>query len=303
MKILHNIKSGIRYLTDKNYRFLFNANLGLYNYLDDRKYLERRYKACLGKSLNLDNPLTFNEKLQWIKLNDRKPLYTKLVDKFEVKKYVAAIIGDEYIIPTIAVWNNVEEIDWNMLPKQFVLKATHDSGGVVICKDKANLNKEAAKKKLHKSLNHDYYLENREWPYKDVKRRIIAEKYMSDGDKDELTDYKLMCFSGKVRCTFVGSERFSGEGLKITFFDNEWNRLPFERHYPSSKKVIPKPVHFQKMIELAEELSKDIPFVRVDFYEVDGQIYFGEMTFFPGSGFEEFTPEVWDYTLGSWILL
>ena len=301
MNLKHKLSSGIKYLTNKNYRFLVNANLGLYNYLNDEEYLKRRYKACIGKDLDIDNPCSFNEKMQWIKLYDRNPLYTKLVDKYEAKKIVSEMIGDEYIIPNLGVWDNVLDIDWEALPKQFVIKATHDSGGVVICKDKNTFDIKAAIKKLNKSLKHDYYLENREWPYKNVKRRIIAEKYMQDDNNDVLIDYKLMCFSGKVKCTFVCTDRFSKEGLKVTFFDNNWERLPFERHYPSSKALIPQPKHLSKMIELAEVLSKDIPFVRVDFYEINGNIYFGEMTFFPGSGFEEFTPIEWDYTLGSWI--
>ena len=231
-----------------------------------------------------------------------------MVDKYEAKKYVANIIGDQYIIPTIGVWNNFDEIEFDSLPLQFVLKTTHDSGGVVVVKDKRKLDIDSARSKIEKSLRRNYYYSlGREWPYKNVKPRIIAEKYMSDEsgisqDSGELTDYKLMCFNGKVRCTFTCTDRFNG-GLKVTFFDNDWNVLPFERHYPKSDKPIARPRQFEKMKELAEKLSKDIPFVRTDFYEVGDDIYFGELTFFPGSGFEEFNPESWDYELGSWIRL
>lgn len=276
--------------------------------IPDKVFLEYEFKKTIGRSLNLRNPQTFNEKLQWLKLYDRKPIYTAMVDKYEAKKYVANIIGDQYIIPTIGVWNNFDEIEFDSLPLQFVLKTTHDSGGVVVVKDKRKLDIDSARSKIEKSLRRNYYYSlGREWPYKNVKPRIIAEKYMSDEsgisqDSGELTDYKLMCFNGKVRCTFTCTDRFNG-GLKVTFFDNDWNVLPFERHYPKSDKPIARPRQFEKMKELAEKLSKDIPFVRTDFYEVGDDIYFGELTFFPGSGFEEFNPESWDYELGSWIRL
>lgn len=270
--------------------------------LPDKTYVKWNYWANLKKRLNLKNPKTFNEKLQWLKLYDRKPIYTTMVDKYEVKKYVANLIGEEYIIPTLGVWDSPEEIDFDSLPDRFVLKVTHDSGGLVICKDKGKLDIEAAKAKLTRSLKRDYYLQSREWPYKNVKRCIIAEAYMSD-NKGNLDDYKLMCFDGQVKCSFVCSERFSGKGLHVTFFDREWKVMPFERSYPSVKEGFPKPVQYEKMVELAQKLSKNIPFVRVDFYEVDGKIYFGELTFYPGSGFEAFQPESWDETLGSWIQL
>ncbi len=269
--------------------------------LPDKLYLKLQFRARMGKKLNLKDPKTFNEKLQWLKLYDRKPEYTVMVDKYLVKKYVADKIGEEYIIPTIGVWDSADEIDFDKLPEQFVLKCNHNSGDVIICTDKSKLDIVETKEKLYKALKRDFYLAGREWPYKNVPRKIIAEKFMG-GDSDEgLSDYKLMCFNGKVRCSFVCSER--AEGLKVTFFDNDWMRLPFERHYPASNKEIAKPVNFSKMIELAEILSKDIPFVRVDFYEIKGKIYFGELTLYPGCGFEEFTPEEWDEKLGSWIIL
>ena len=417
---------------------------GFFNWMSDEQYLKILYKIRIGKPLDLDDPQTFNEKLQWLKLHDRRPEYTTMVDKYAVKKYVADKIGEQYIIPTLGVWDKFDDIDFDKLPDQFVLKCTHDSGGSVICRNKSEFDFKAARKKINRCLKHNYYWGCREWPYKNVKPRIIAEKYMTDESgielKDykifnfdgeskliqvdydrfkehkrnlyttdwkyvesaiqyptdpnhqidrpkqlekmldlarklsegiphvrtdfycidnkiyfgeltfyhgsgfekftpeslgeemgkwiklptggyilvnnfalfvlrkeesvvnaELKDYKFMCFNGHVKCIFTVTERFSGDGLKVTFFDTDWNQLPFERHYPRSKKMIPKPYNFEKMIILAEKLSENIPFVRVDFYESGGQIYFGEMTFYPGSGFEEFSPEEWDHSLGKWI--
>lgn len=272
--------------------------------LKDDTYLKIYYRYIFNSKLNLDNPQTFNEKLQWLKLYDRKNIYTTMVDKYEVKKYVTNIIGEEYIIPTIGIYDKFDDIDFNKLPKQFVMKCTHDSGGLVIVKDKIKLDIEKAKIKLEKSLNKNYYYNGREWPYKNVKPRIIIEKYMEDSSTTQLNDYKIMCFNGEPKCSFVCTDRDNKElGLAVTFFDLEWNKMPFERHYRSSNKKIERPVNYNKMLELSKKLSKDIPFVRVDWYEINGKLYFGELTFYPGSGFEEFTPEEWDYKLGEMIKL
>lgn len=282
--------------------------LGMQNHgmgwiVPDALYLKCKFYNELGYRLNLKAPSTFNEKLQWLKLYDRRPIYTKMVDKYEVKQYVADIIGEEFIIPTLGVWDEFDDIDFEALPDQFVLKCTHDSGGLVICKDKSKFDVDEARTKIQGCLDTDYYLLGREWPYKNVRRRIIAEAYLADEFVTELKDYKLMCFNGCVKCTFVCSERYSSEGLKVTFFDREWNQMPFERHYPASMVPIVKPRQYEKMIELAEKIGADIPFVRVDFYEMNGQIFFGEITLYPGCGFEEFIPAEWDYILGEWILL
>lgn len=293
----------MKYLTDPHFRKKTNLAHGMYDSMDDAEYLKLAFELNLGTKLNLESPETFNEKLQWLKLYDRRPEYTTMVDKYEVKKYVADRIGAEYLIPTLGVWDSFDEIDFDSLPQQFVLKCTHDSGGLVICKDKSVFDVKAAKNKINQSLKRNFFFFGREWPYKDVKPRIIAEKYMEDAGSEVLNDYKLMCFNGKVKCSFVCSERFSEDGLKVTFFDRDWNVMPFERHYPRSQCPIAKPSSYDDMVRLAEQLSKDIPFVRVDFYEVSGKIYFGELTFYPGSGFEEFEPFEWDKTLGSWIEL
>ena len=271
---------------------------GIFNCLSDKTYLKLMYRLRIGKKLNLDNPKTFNEKLQWLKLYDRKPEYTNLVDKYEVKKIVADKIGEEYIIPTLGVWDKFDDIDFDKLPNQFVLKCTHDSGGLVICKDKSQFNVKSAKKRINKCLKRDYFKHGREWPYKNVKPRIIAEEYIGT----DLVDYKFLCNNGKVKNMFTCSGR--GEGrLFVDFFDLNWNHLDFERHYPNSEIELKKPKKFEKMIELSEILSKELLFVRIDFYNIDGKIYFGEITFYPGSGFEEFTPDEWDLKLGEFLEL
>lgn len=452
----------LRKVINNPYKILafFVMNIRLLNrILSDDMYLKIKYRSVFGKKLDLESPKTFNEKLQWLKLYDRRPEYTIMVDKYEAKKYVADKIGEEYIIPTLGVWTHFDDIDFDTLPNQFVLKCTHDSGGIVICRDKGKFDKKSAKKKIETCLKKNFFYVAREWPYKNVKPRIIAEKYMVDkpgcklmdykifgcdcfakamsiatnkqiGEEDtkfdfynsdfkyipftnghpnadhgikypesfnkmkeiaenfskktsqfriefynikgkiyfgeltllhwrdmlsfepeeddyklgewiklsetigggyliankgwilyvhegnsqqvvsadtltekkELLDYKLMCFNGKVQCSFVCSDRFNG-GLKVTFYDDNWNVLPFERHYPRSDKPIAKPQTYNQMVQLAEQLSENIPFVRVDFYEIDGKPYFGEMTFYPGSGFEEFIPESADYELGELIKL
>lgn len=304
MKLKRMVNRIWKFISDKNYRFLFLADYGIYKNLADSEFLCRKFLASVGYPLNLSYPRSFNEKLQWLKLYDRNPLYTKLVDKYEVKAYIADIIGEKYIIPTLKVWESPDKIDMNELPNSFVLKTTHDSGGVVVCKDKNGLDIKSTLNIIQKSYNNDYYVMSREWPYKDVKRRVIAEKYLhDDNNSDCLTDYKFMCFNGKCKCIFTGTDRFTEDGLQITFYDTEWNILPFKRHYPARKTPGPKPKNLSLMIELAEKIAKDLPFVRVDLYETSGNIYFSEVTFFPGSGFEEFTPQEWDYKLGEWIVL
>lgn len=275
----------------------------VYRLFPDKLYLKIQYKKRIGKRLNLKSPVSFNEKIQWLKLYDRNPEYVKLVDKHLVKEIIKNRLGAEYIIPTIGVWNSVEDIDFYGLPNQFVLKCTHDSGGIVICKNKTEFDFEKAKKSLNRTMKRDYFYHGREWPYKNVERKIIAEKYMVDESGYELKDYKLMCFNGKVRCSFTCSNRSSQNGLYVNFYDGNWNPMPFERHYPKNPNEIPKPQSYDKMVEIAEVLSKDIPFVRVDFYQIEGQPVVGELTFYPGSGFEEFTPDIWDKKLGEWMVL
>lgn len=275
----------------------------LAEHFPDKLFLRIEYYHYLGKYLNLQKPEGFNEKLQWLKLYDHNPMYTQMVDKVFAKDYVAEVIGEKYLIPTYGVWNSAEEIDFDQLPEQFVLKVTHDSGGVIICKKKSEFDRDRAIQKLTKSLKRKYYKVHREWPYKDIKPRVIAEMYLEDSVSNELPDYKFMCFDGKVKCVFVCTNRYSDKGLHVTFFDRNWDRMPFERRYPAECGAIAKPQNYDTMIEIAEKLTAGIPFARVDLYEIKGRIYFGEITFYPGSGYEEFTPEKWDYILGSWINL
>lgn len=269
--------------------------------MSDDMYLEIMYEYIMGKKLDFNNVKTFNEKLQWLKINDRKTEYTKLVDKYDVREYISENIGEEYLIPIIGVYNNFDEIEFNKLPNKFVLKCTHDSGGIVICKDKNKFNIQLAKKKINKSLKTNYYYSGREWPYKNIKPRIICETYMESGN-DDLIDYKFFCFNGEVKLILVCSERFSEDGLKETFFNNKWEIQNLKRpKCKISNKKIDKPKNLNKMINLAEKLSKDKKFLRVDFYEIEGQVYFGELTFFPASGFEGFEPKEYDAILGEWL--
>lgn len=271
---------------------------------DDRRYLTWYFRLATGYPLNIESPQSFNEKLQWLKLYDRKPEYTTMVDKYAAKEYVANIIGWEHIIPTLGVWDSVDDIDFDKLPNQFVLKCTHDSGGIVICTDKSQLDIEKAKAKLRAGLKRNYYPQSREWPYKDVPRRIIAEQYMVDESGYELKDYKFFCFDGVPKALFIASERGNpNEETKFDFFDMEFNHLPFTNGHPNSTKPVLKPKGFDIMKELAGRLSQNIPHARIDFYDVNGQVYFGEITFFHFSGFVSFDPVEWDYKFGSWIKL
>lgn len=268
-------------------------------------YLELMFRRRIGKKLNLDNPRTFNEKLQWLKLYDRRPEYTTMVDKYAVKKYIADIIGKEYIIPTLGVWKNFDEIDFSKLPNQFVLKCTHDSGGLVICRDKNKFDIESARKKINKSLNRNYYYAGREWPYKNVPPRIIAEQYMEDSETSELRDYKFFCFDGEPIYCQVISDRSTVE--TIDFYDIKWIHQPFTGlavpPKPFGKIPIPIPKTFENMKKSAKLLSKNIPFVRVDFYEINGKMYFGELTFYPAAGFGKFSPDEWNQKIGNMINL
>jgi len=278
---------------------------GLYNWMPDKKFLETKFKIQMGKKLNLDNPKTFNEKLQWLKLYDRNPLYTTLVDKYAVRQYIKDTIGEEYLIPLVGgPWKTFDEIDFDALPDQFVLKCTHDSGGLVICRDKSKLDKEKARRKIEKCLKTNYYYGNREWPYKNVPPQIIAEKYMTDTLTAELRDYKFFCFDGMVKALFIATERANEtEETKFDFFDENFQHLPFTNGHPNAAKLPEKPKRFELMKELAAKLSKGIPHVRVDFYEVDEKVYFGELTFFHWSGLVPFNPPEWDQKVGDWITL
>lgn len=275
----------------------------LFDLLPDKLFIQLKFFKNFHRFPNLKNPQTFSEKIQWLKLYDRNPRYTNLVDKYEVKKIVADLIGEQYIIPTLGVWNNADEIDFDTLPNQFVLKATHDSGRIIICKDKSKLDKEWARKEMAKSLERDFYALTREWPYKDVPRRIIAEEYMEDFDTNELRDYKFFCMDGDAKLLFIATGRQTKSEPDFDFFDMEFNHLPFRHGHPNAPILPNKPKNFELMKDLSNKLSKGFPQVRVDLYEINGKVYFGELTFFHHSGMVPFDPEEWDYKLGKMVRL
>ena len=272
-----------------------------FKFLSDKFYIKIRYKNTFDKKIDFSNVKTFNEKLQWLKLNDRKDIYKIMVDKYKVKEYVSNLIGEEFIIPTIGVYDKFEEIDFDNLPNQFVIKCNHDSGGLIVVKDKTKLNIEEAKKIVNKSLKRNYYYFGREWPYKNVKPKIIIEKYMEDKKLKELRDYKFFCFNGKVKIFKIDFDRFKNH--KANYYDINKNLLPFGEVAcpPDFNKELIIPNNFKKLIELSEKLSANIAFLRVDFYEVNNKIYFGELTFYPNSGFGKFCPLEWDLKLGDML--
>lgn len=291
-------------MKNNKYDFWAHALNRLVYVLPDKWYLFFRFKNRVGYWPHLNHPRTFNEKLQWLKLNDRHAEYTQMVDKIDAKKYVASIIGDKYIIPTLGVWNSVDEIEWDKLPNQFVIKVSSDSGGIVVCKDKQTLDIEKAKEKLTNGWGKNYYVHNLEYPYRDLTPRIIAEEYKEDESGYELRDYKIFCFNGEPKILFVASDRQkAGEDTKFDFFDLNWNHLPFTNGHPNSKEFIAKPKNFEEMLEIAKKLSVGIPQVRIDLYNCNGQIYFGEITFFHWSGMTAFDPIEWDFKLGKMIKL
>lgn len=275
--------------------------------LPDRLYLEIMFRHRMGYRLNLNNPQTFSEKLQWLKLYNRNPEYTKMVDKYAVKEYVSKVIGDEYIIPTLGVWDKPEEIEWDKLPDQFVLKTTQGGGnsGVVICRDKTSFDKQKAIEKLNESLKSDIYKIWREWPYKNIPKRVIAEKYIEPKpDTKDLPDYKFFCFDGKVKGLFIATERQNpNEEVKFDFFDSDFNHLPLRQGHDHAKVTPQKPVNFELMKKAAEALSKGMPHVRVDLYDLGDKVLFGELTLFHFSGMMPFEPTEWDKRFGDMLTL
>lgn len=309
--LLRKIRRAVSYLLHDRSKFCDSLVANLLFWLPDEQYLKLRFRFKMGYWPNLKEPKTFVEKINWLKLHDRNPEYTKMVDKYQVKEYVAQKIGQEYIIPTLGVWKRPEDINFNVLPNQFVLKTTHGggSGGVVVCKDKKTFDKKKAINKLRDSLASDIYRNLREWPYKNVKKQIIAEKYMMPSDKADdptydLTDYKFYCFNGEPHYCQVIRDRNTKE--TIDFYDMEWNHMPFVGLNPVAKngvEPVAKPVHLEQMKVICRRLSKDIKFSRIDLYVIDDKEYFGEITFYPAAGFGEFTPADWNERLGELIKL
>lgn len=270
--------------------------------LSDKLYLECLYFIHNGKKLTLQNPTTFTQKIQWLKLYNRQPEYIQMVDKFEVKRYVSNIIGEKYIIPTIGVWDDFDDIDFNILPNQFVLKTTQGSHASFICRDKNNFDIEKARSFFRKNQNKSPYNRYKEWVYKNVKPRIIAEKYMESSGQMDLTDYKFFCFDGKALYCQVIKDRTDNE--TIDFFDRNWVHQEFIGLNPNvqnSSTLIQCPKKYEQMLTIADTLSQHIPFVRIDLYDINDEIYFGEITFYPASGLGRFTPPIWDTILGKLI--
>lgn len=297
------MKKIIKLIKQPSLAVIYLMNKGFFNWLNDEAYLKIKYRLIMKKKLNLKNPKTFNEKLQWLKLYDRKDIYTTMVDKYEAKKYVSKIIGEEYIIPTLGIYNSFEEINFNKLPNQFVIKPTHTSGDVYICEDKNKIDYKRLKKEVNCWLKRKYYYLHREWPYKNVKPRIIIENYLKDEKNRNIIDYKFFCFSGEPKLMYVS--KFShNENAQIAFFDMNYKQIHIKRlDYKDLIDIPQKPIKFEEMKELSKKLSKNLKHIRVDFYEINEKIYFGEMTFYTGAGYIPFENEKYDEILGNMIKL
>lgn len=301
--IIRKVYHAIQYLLNDQKSFELKILSAFFEWLPDRIYVLLRYRAMMGRPLNLSSPQRFTEKLQWLKLYYRIPLLTTCVDKCEAKKYAASIIGNNHIIPTLGVWDNFEDIDFDSLPNQFVLKTTNGGGGggVVICKDKNAFDKDKAMITLTKSLKSDIYKSLREWPYKNVNKRIIAEEYKEDKN-GELRDYKFFCFNGQAKVMLVASNRFTTHNFN--YMDMDFNPLPIiSKDGLPNESNLDKPQNFEKMKEIVQKLCAPFPHVRVDVYSCNGEVYFGELTFFDSSGYDNLNSDYWDLEFGSWLTL
>lgn len=279
---------------------IYLFSLPFFRLISDQSYLKLMYFLRLGKTLNLNSPQSFNEKLQWLKINDRNPEYTNMVDKLNVRALVKERIGEEYLIPLLCECKTYNEIDFDKLPNQFVLKPNHTSGNVYICKDKSKIDHQTFEKKVKKWMSREYFWLHREWPYKNIQPRILIESYMKDDKADVLLDYKIYCFNGIPKFIQVISDR-NTKGYYVNHFDFDWNEMNIERKkYQKNPNFIEKPNHLEKMYTIATKLSVNIPFSRIDLYVINGRIYFGEITFFPVSGYVDFSDET-DEKLGRWI--
>ena len=297
--IYKKIKS---FISDKKYRFMIFNRYGFYNKLSDKEFIKKAFKVRVGYDCNLDNPQSFNEKLNFLKLNDHNPNYTKMVDKFEAKRYVANLIGEEYIVPTFGVFEKFDEINFELLPDQFVLKCTHDSGSVIICKDKSTFNRAKAKKFLEQHLKRNCYYSSREWGYKNVKPRIIIEKYIQETNESaggSLIDYKFWCFNGVPRFVYV---TVKNNQIFENFYDMNFIPVMINHGFPRHLPEFSKPNNFEKMKRFASLLSEGIPFVRCDFSNADEKLYFEEITLYDWGGMVPFCDD-WDEKLGKLITL
>ena len=298
-----NIKKIPYYYHHPKEALMMMLSKNAHRFKDDRRYLNLKWRIVNfygGERINWEHPTTFNEKLNWLKLNDRNPLYTDMADKYLAKAIASEKIGQEHVAHCYGVYDKAEEIPFDDLPEQFVLKCTHDSGSMVICKDRRKLDKGEIIRKLNKALQTEYFFKSREWPYKNIRRRIIAEEYLDDHSGTELRDYKFWCFNGEPKVVYLTNK---GTDIYENFYDLNFNPLDishgFRRHIPEFEK----PKELEQMCQMAARLSEGIPFVRVDFFDVEGQVYFAEYTFYDWGGFMPFTDKSWDIRLGSWIRL
>jgi hypothetical protein len=290
---MHNIKTYVNWILEHRIGRL----------VPDKICLELKGWCIFGERFNLTNPKTFNEKINWLKIHDRKPEYTMMVDKYEAKKYVSKILGESYIVENYGVWDTFDNIDFQILPEKFVLKCTHDSGGLVICKSKSTFNYDEARNIIEKYLKREFFWNAREWPYKNVRPRIIAEKYLESGE-DGLTDYKFYCFNGEPRLLYVSEGLINHKTAKMSFLDINWRFAPFRRSdYMPLQSLPHKPSKFNEMVDIAKKLSEGIPFLRVDLYQIEDKIYFSELTFSPCAGFMPFLPKEYDRKLGDLLNL
>jgi hypothetical protein len=302
---MNRIEQVLKYIKDPVFRFSIDTKRGRFDKLSDEDFVKKAFKLRMGYDLDLDNPQSFNEKLQWLKLYNRKPEYTRMVDKYEAKIIIEKSIGKEYIIPTYGVWNNTKEIDFSSLPNQFVIKCTHNSGGLIVCRDKKTLDIEAAKRKLQKTLEGNYYLYGREWPYKEVKPRIIAESLVQNSDDSSLAEYNFFCFNGEpIFFMHCYGDRDRGETRYNDYYMVDGTRLKLTWGYKSSARTEFQYFDaYEEMIEKARILSANIPFLRVDFYLCNGRPLMGELTFFHWGGFMPIVPKEFDKKFGEWIKL
>jgi len=300
MRELRKTRAG-RFIGQLRKRIIRSIMESIVRVIPDTIFIKSLYKKRIGKKLNLKNPVSYNEKLQWLKLYDRNPLYTRLADKYEVRQYVTETIGEQYLIPLIGVWDRFDDIDFAKLPNQFVLKCTHDSGSIVICKDKTQFDIRKAGKRLNEKLKHNYYWIGREWSYKNIKPRIIAEEYLED-ESGALMDYKVHCFGGNPRVIQVDFDRFIYH--KRNIYTPEWELIDASYKYPNNKeRIISKPDMLDEMLRLSNMIATNTvsDFIRVDWFDVCGKFYIGEFTFTPESGMGKFIPESYDALFGSWI--
>lgn len=300
MSITRRLKKGLK---DPALFVLYLNSKKLLNWMSDEAFIKLLYKCRFGCDLNLDNPRTFNEKIQFLKLKGFKDEYTDLVDKISVRKIVSERIGEKYLVPIVGgPWNSTSDINISLLPEQFVFKCNHDCGSVIVCRDKNTFDFDNAFKKLDKCIKRNYYEQSRERPYKSIKPRIFAEQFISNKDENELVVYKFFNFNGKPRIiqTIQGDKT---EKETIDYFDTEWKLLDLRQNFPNSKVPKSKPIHLDEMIQLSEKLSYGFPFIRVDFYDTADGVKFSEFTLYTDAGIEKFHPEKWDTILGEWIKL